>query len=208
MKKIVFIVFFATVLLYSTFVSPDVSCAALFQNGSFESGTNPKSSRAVFNEDTTTITGWSVGGDGVFYVGTMWVPSAGSRSMNLTGQDGMGTISQTFDTIANRDYEVIFDVAGSYQVATPQSMRVTVAGVTKDYTVNASESSILSWTKNQSFGFKSTGESTTIMFAATSGDDGPALDNVRVNYIPIPAEMWLFGSGIIGLVVVRRRFNR
>jgi hypothetical protein len=40
------------------------------------------------------------------------------------------------------------------------------------------------------------------------GDDTGGLDNVQINAVPIPAAVYLLGSGLLGLVAVRRRFKK
>jgi len=40
------------------------------------------------------------------------------------------------------------------------------------------------------------------------GDDVGALDNVRMNAVPVPAAFWLFGSGIIALFSLRGRTRK
>jgi hypothetical protein len=32
-----------------------------------------------------------------------------------------------------------------------------------------------------------------------------AIDNIRYSVIPVPAAVWLFGSGLIGLIALARR---
>ena len=40
-------------------------------------------------------------------------------------------------------------------------------------------------------------------------DDGiTGLDNVQINAVPIPAAVWLLGSGLVGLVAIRRRMKK
>jgi hypothetical protein len=41
-----------------------------------------------------------------------------------------------------------------------------------------------------------------------TGWEAEGLDNVRVEPVPIPAAVWLFGSGIIGMIGVRRKFKK
>ena len=45
-------------------------------------------------------------------------------------------------------------------------------------------------------------------FVMTSTQYAFEADNIAVGNVPIPAAAWLLGSGLIGLVAVRRRFNK
>jgi len=38
-----------------------------------------------------------------------------------------------------------------------------------------------------------------------NGDDTEGLDNVRVSAVPVPGALWLLGSGIIGLIAIKRK---
>src|SRR5262245_54069854 len=87
------------------------SFAAAFTNGSFETGTNP----GVFTtlaSGSTAITGWMVSAGTIDYIGTYWTASDGVRSLDMSG-NGPGAITQTFDTVPNQQYQVIFDLAGN-----------------------------------------------------------------------------------------------
>jgi hypothetical protein len=62
-----------------------------------------------------------------------------------------------------------------------------------------------------SFAFAHTGNSLALNFGANGlqgiGDESWGLDNVRVEVsaVPVPASVWLFGSGLLGLIGVARR---
>jgi hypothetical protein len=62
-----------------------------------------------------------------------------------------------------------------------------------------------------SFAFAHTGGSLELNFGASGlqgiGDESWGLDNVRVQVsaVPVPAAVWLFGSGLVGLATVARR---
>jgi hypothetical protein len=45
-----------------------------------------------------------------------------------------------------------------------------------------------------------------LSFANAGGDNiGAILDNVSVSAVPLPAAVWLFGSGLMGFMALRRR---
>ena len=50
----------------------------------------------------------------------------------------------------------------------------------------------------------------TLAFAAvgTSDNRGGFIDNVELNAVPIPGALWLLGSGLLGLVGIRRRHSK
>ena len=88
--------------------------AAPFQNGSFESGTLANTgSFDTLSAGSTAITGWTVTGDGVDYMGTAWVAASGVRSIDLLACGTAGGVQQTFDTLPGAIYQVTFSLAGN-----------------------------------------------------------------------------------------------
>ena len=83
-----------------------VANAAPFTNGSFEIGP-ATGTFTTLGTGNTSITGWTVGGSGVDYIGSFWQAQDGSRSLDLSAL-GAGSVSQTFDTILNQVYLVNF----------------------------------------------------------------------------------------------------
>lgn len=182
--------------------------AASFTNGSFESGLNPGSFLSVSAGDPF-ITGWSVGGAGVDYVGTYWQAAQGERSVDLS-QLNAGWIEQTFDTTANTVYEVLFDIAGNPDgPPTIKGLLATAAADSQAYTFDVTGHSkpAMGW-ETRSFLFTATGTSTTLRFAGLATTPyGAAIDNVRIhaNVVPEPASLALTGLGAAGLAFSLRR---
>lgn len=59
-----------------------------------------------------------------------------------------------------------------------------------------------------SMSFVADGSQSTIEFAGTnSGWNGFYIDNVDVSVVPIPAAMWLFGSALGLMGVMRRKIS-
>jgi len=85
--------------------------AASFTNGSFEDGPDA-GSFLTLNGGDTSIAGWVVGDHSVDYIGSYWQSSHGENNVDLDG-NGLGSISQTFDTIAGTLYTVKFDMSGN-----------------------------------------------------------------------------------------------
>ena len=104
-----FLVIWLFSLAMVAMVSP--AQANLILNGSFETGPSPGTFLTLSNGDTS-ITGWTVGGDSIDYIGTYWQPQNGSRSIDLAG-NGPGSISQTFGTVNGQTYHVEFWMAGN-----------------------------------------------------------------------------------------------
>lgn len=53
-----------------------------------------------------------------------------------------------------------------------------------------------------------TGSLTTIEFGFRFNPLGYGLDDISVNAVPIPGAIWLLGSGLIGLIGMRRKFRK
>ena len=167
--------------------------AAPFQNGSFEIGTDPGGSFLTLpNGDSTDITGWTVIGGDIDYIGGYWQAAQGSRSLDLIGDQFVGGIQQTFDTIPGATYSVSFEMAGNPDGGpTIRPLAVTVAGTTNNFTfdITGATRTNMNWTTHQ-FTFVATGSAETIQFVSDlTGDPagccyGAALDNVQIVGLP------------------------
>lgn len=180
--------------------------AVPFQNGSFETGLNP-GGFTTLAAGNTSITGWTVGGVNIDYIGTYWQPADGSRSIDLNG-GGAGSIFQTFDTIAGVNYRVIFALAGNPDGAPAiKTGTVSAANSTQNFSFDVTGDSRpnMGWI-DTTFYFQAVATSTTLTFSSTiPGFFGPALDNVRVAAVPEPVTLSLLGAGLAGIGMVRRR---
>jgi choice-of-anchor C domain-containing protein len=188
---------------------PATAYAGPFINGSFESGTNP----GIFTPlaaGSTAITGWTVGGDSVDYIGTYWNAQNGSRSVDLSG-NAPGSIFQTFDTVLGQVYNVTFFLGANGDGPPPtKTVSVTATGnAAGNYSVGTTPfpPNVTAWSPFN-YVFTATGTSTTLNFTSTGTTAyGAALDNVNVTAVPEPATwaLMIFGFGAIGGVLRRRQ---
>lgn len=217
--------------LVLAWLSVGAAWAAPFQNGSFETGTDPVSFTNVVT-GSTSITGWTVTSGNVDYIGTYWTAADGTRSVDLngTGTGRTGTIAQTFDTVAGHRYVVQFALAGNPDTRAAnmtKTMRVQATGsASADYTFNATGHTLtaMGWT-DQIYAFTATGTSTTLTFASLMDTEyGPVIDNIRVDDVtvtavdatitpvPVPTvSTWmlaLLSGGILLLGLARRKSQR
>ena len=188
---------------------PAAANAAAFINGSFEDGVDTGPTFVTLGNGSTGITGWTVGGDSVDYIGGLWEASNGDRSVDLNG-NGRGSLAQTFDTVSGRTYTVTFDLAGNPDNgADIKLLTVTAANDTADYTFDTTGASQadMNWA-GQTFSFTAIGTSTTLTFSSgMDGFYGPALDNVAIAAVPEPATwaMMIGGIGFAGGALRTRR---
>lgn len=196
------------------------SQAYLITNGSFEFGTNP-GSFSTLGAGNTSITGWTIGGAGVDYIGSYWNASDGSRSIDLNGSNalngvGNGSISQSnINVIAGRTYRLSFDLSGNtdnndtyFELGVNfGSMNFGSFSFTAPSGTNVP--SPMNWKPiTYDFVANQTG-SFTLTFSSTDPDQfyGPALDNVSMTeVVPEPFTMMLMGGAAVGAFAkVRRR---
>lgn len=183
-------------------------------NGSFENALLDPGVFTTLGTGSTAITGWTVGGLGVDYIGTYWQAADGERSIDLSGND-KGSISQMLTGLTiGQSYNVFFALAGN-----PDGGAATKVAVASD---GGSQSSVfffpqagntksdMGWT-NQVFNFTATGNTANLTFSATLNDAyGPALDNVSISAVPEPATwaMMIMGFGVIGMMARSTRRAR
>jgi choice-of-anchor C domain-containing protein len=147
----------------------------------------------------------------------------GLASLDLVGDQAVGGIQQTFDTVSGQTYQVAFDLNGNFGAAPViKPLKVTVAGVVQNYTFDTTGETLGNapsyWT-TKTFAFLATGPSATIAFVSdTTGlgvNAGAIIDNVRISAaagasIPVPLDwsQWaaaLFILGAAAMLYARRR---
>jgi choice-of-anchor C domain-containing protein len=180
--------------------------AALFQNGDFGGLPVPGSFITLYGGDTS-IPGWKVTGDSIDYIGGYWqAPPAVSTSIDLDG-NGQGGIQQTFDTTPGATYKVSFYLAGNPDGGpNPKQLLVTTVGSTPyNFDASGTNRGAMGWTP-ETFAFTATSASTTLSFdSQTAGYYGPAIGEVSVSQTPLPPTVFLLGSGLAGLGMLRFR---
>jgi choice-of-anchor C domain-containing protein len=181
--------------------------AAPFTNGGFENSPINPGSFTTLGEISTALTGWSIVGQGIDYIGTYWVAAEGSRSVDLSST-GAGGIQQLFDTIPGVTYNVTFSLAGN-PVGGPaiKSVGVEIGATVTNFTFDTTGRSLtdMGW-ETRSLQFTATGTSTVLGFVSnTLTAFGPAIDNVSVSAIPEPATWAMFGGGLLAVALSRRK---
>jgi choice-of-anchor C domain-containing protein len=178
--------------------------AVTITNGSFELGTpSDVGGITTLGNGSTTITGWTVGGNSVDWIGSLWQPSEGSRSLDLSGNDA-GSISQSLNNLTiGQEYTVTFDLAGNPDGApTTKTMMITTAPTQvalASFNTTGATLGNMGW-DTHTYVFIALATTQTLTFLSQDGTAfGPALDNVSIAATPIPGAILLFGSALGGM---------
>ena len=198
----------------------EAAAQSLIVNGSFETATvSPGSSYVRLVGGDTRVTGWTILGDTIDYIGPGWVASDGVRSFDLDGAPGdSSALLQTFATVPGTTYLVTFDLAGNINgLPTIKPIRVKADAQSADFTfditgrnaVNMGWSPI-SWTFVAD-DTSATLELLSLTTPATVQGWGAAVDNVSVVALPGAVPLlgplgWLaIGIGLIATASLRLR---
>jgi choice-of-anchor C domain-containing protein len=140
-----------------------------------------------------------------------WQDKDGNMSIDVSGA-GVGWISQSFATQTGYQYQVTFWLAGNPVGApTVKTLYVAVGDVIDrvfHFDITGHSITNMGWTE-QSFTFTATGTTSTLLFKSGDATNyGPAIDLVSVNLVPLPAAFLLFGPGLAGIALLRRKLAR
>ncbi|MCA1623376.1 MAG: choice-of-anchor C family protein [Acidobacteria bacterium] len=157
-------------------------------NGSFETDTNPGGFTTVYMGNTN-IDDWSVDFGSIDYIGSYWQASEGVRSIDMSGRNEAGQISQTLTTVAGWTYQVTFDMSGNPDGGCGvKEMSVSVDGLssqsyTYDTCLSGNTREDMKWAPNTYY-FTATSSETVLTFTSLiAGFFGPALDNVNIEIV-------------------------
>ena len=199
MKKVFMAV--ALVVLMMASVSAQ---AELVSNGGFETY-GSSMGNGLYNVPSWTVVD-SSNGTGIFKVDPNWgsfglAPKTGEAFLwGGAYNSNIASVSQTLTTAVGQNYNLDFWLANSG--GTPNSFSVNWNGTTLNSMLNAGASVMTKY----AYVVAGTG-SDTLNFTFNQEPGVWALDDVRVTATPIPAAIWLLGSGLVGLFGVRKRFR-
>jgi choice-of-anchor C domain-containing protein len=189
--------------------------AASVVNGSFELPVFDSTRFDTYAIGSTSLVGWDISGANLDHIGkNFWQASDGVNSVDLNGSQGASTISQMLSgLVVGQTYKVLFDMAANPDNPsgdnTPvKTMQVSVGADSASYSFDKTGKTRdnMGWEAN-SFTFVAGATDSLLSFASTSAGRfyGPALDNVRLSAVPLPAGGLLLIGALGGLAFLRRR---
>ncbi len=188
-------------------------------NGSFEDPTVVSVDGYVLRSSGAIFGGWTVGGNSIDHIGSFWQSAEGAQSLDLNGAN-QGSVYQDLATTPGTSYLFSFAMAGNPYGDDAKRMQVNWGGAqVADLTFDQAGTSAtgMNWGYH-SYLLNAVSSTTRIEFVSLTGTMngrkgvaafyGPALDDVKVEAVPLPAAAWLFGSGLLGLIGMARREKR
>lgn len=136
--------------------------------------------------------------------GNPWgiVCSSGSFCVDLDGTSSNAGVMTTKEGFAAGKYKVSFDLSGNQRQGPFDTVTVLFGAGSL---LNAV---VIDWDAGWStYSFMvDLVDGDKLSFANAGGDNiGAILDNVSVSAVPLPAAVWLFGSGLMGFLAMRRK---
>ncbi len=193
------------------FAPASLSAAESLVNGGFEAPVVPGS--CCITSPPTLIPGWTATPNvnvvnGTFSSTAGNLAKEGNQYLDLVGEGGTGSISQTFATVLGQTYNLNFWYSHNlFAGLASASARLSVDGLSDSITHTGGSNANLAW-QYYSGSFVADSASATLTFVNTAGatNEGVFLDAVSVVAVPEPSTwaMLILGFGVLGGALRRR----
>ncbi len=174
-------------------VTANAASTNLVQNGSFEANAQASGTWNIYSN----LTGWTGGSNGIELRDN--VAGTASHGTNFVELDttGNSSMSQSINTVLGREYVLSFDFTNRPGTAVSTNGLSWKFGSTSGFAPTVTDFVWHTFTTT----VLGTGGAMALEFAAINGSNsfGSSIDNVSVTATPIPAAVWLFGTGIASL---------